>query len=166
MFQAKTLYHHVAMFHIPMSPEAYQQFLLLEEALQKHQITNTLDRWWYNWGTRQYSSQKAYKHMIGHESVHPIYRWLWKSKCQPKHKVFFWLLLKDRLNTRSLLRRRNMELESYTCENCILQKEETVGHLFLRCGFACHCWQLVSIMPPPPHIPNTFRNEKNETTNG
>ena len=57
-----------------------------------------------------------------------------------KHKVFFWLLIRDRLNTRDILRRRNMELDSYTCDMCILQKTETVAHLFLRCNFAKACW--------------------------
>jgi hypothetical protein len=42
----------------------------------------------------------------------------------------FWLLLKDRLNTCSLLRQRSMPLDSYTCDNCILQLEETTLHLF------------------------------------
>jgi hypothetical protein len=79
-----------------------------------------------------FSSQKAYTHMTGNQWTHPIFTWLWKSKCQPKHKVFFWLLLKDRLNTRALLRQRSMPLDSYTCDNCILQVEETVLHLFFQ----------------------------------
>jgi hypothetical protein len=44
--------------------------------------------------------------------------------CQQKHKVFLWLLRQDRLNTRGLLKRKNMLLESYTCELCLLQREE------------------------------------------
>jgi hypothetical protein len=58
------------------------------------------------------------------------------------------LLLRDRLNTRSLLRRRGMRLDSYTCENCILQLEETISHLFLRCNFAQRCWLTVGITLP------------------
>jgi hypothetical protein len=34
------------------------------------------------------------------------------------------VVLKDRLNTRGLLRRKNMQLDSYTCEMCLLQKVE------------------------------------------
>jgi hypothetical protein len=33
----------------------------------------------------------------------------------------------------------NITLESYTCENCIWQREETLYHLFLRCNFAKAC---------------------------
>jgi hypothetical protein len=69
-----------------------------------------------------------------------IFRSLWKNKCQPKHKVFFWLWLKNKLNTRDMPRRKNMTLESYTCENCIWQKEETLYHLFLKCNFVKACW--------------------------
>lgn len=84
--------------------------------------------------------------MVGHRSVHPAFLWIWKSKCQMKHKVFFfWLLLRDRISTIELLRRRNMELDSYTCELCILQRTESVAHLFLKCNFAKTCWQSIGI---------------------
>jgi hypothetical protein len=85
---------------------------------------------------------------MGQTQVHQIYRLLWKNKCQPKHKVFFWLWLKNRLNTRNMLKRKNMTLESYTCENCIWQKEETLYHLFLGCNFAKACWNSIGLIPP------------------
>lgn len=63
--------------------------------------------------------------------------------------VFEKLFLKDGLNTRDMLRRRRqMNLEYYTCENCILQKDETLSHLFLRCTFAKRCWTSIGIMSP------------------
>ena len=70
-----------------------------------------------------------------------------------KTKGFFWLLLKDTLNMRGLLRRRNMYLESYTCENCILQLEETLPHLFLRCNFAKNCWNAIGVISPRTTCP-------------
>jgi hypothetical protein len=85
---------------------------------------------------------------MGQAQVHQIFRLLWKNKCQPKHKVFFWLWLKNRLNTRDLLKRKNMNLESYTCENCIWQKEETLYHLFLKCNFAKACWTSIGLTSP------------------
>jgi hypothetical protein len=54
-----------------------------------------------------------------------------------------------------VLRRRRMELESYTCENYILQRTETWSHLFLRCNFALRCWHIVGVVPPRtsnPHL--------------
>jgi hypothetical protein len=47
-----------------------------------------------------------------------------------------------------MLRRKNMTLESYTCENCIWQREETLYHLFLRCNFAKACWHSIGLIPP------------------
>jgi hypothetical protein len=79
-------------------------------------------------------------------STHLAFNLLWRTKCQPKHKVFFWLLLQDKLNTRDRLRRRNMHLESYTCENYILQRHETSYHLFLRCNFEQACWSSIGVI--------------------
>jgi hypothetical protein len=60
----------------------------------------------------------------------------------------FLLLLKNRLNTRSFLRQRSMPLDSFTCDNYILQMEETVIHVFFKCNFAQRCWLLLDIRPP------------------
>jgi hypothetical protein len=106
-------------FHLPLSVEAYDRFCELEIYMQSLQQSNDKDKWTYIWGSQDYSSVKAYKHLIGAQRVHLVYRMLWKSSDQLKHKVFFWLLLKNRLNTRGLLRRKRMQLESYACEMCI-----------------------------------------------
>lgn len=58
-------------------------------------------------------------------------------------------MLKDRLSTRNILRRRNMHLPSYSCILCNLDVEEISQHLFLQCQFAKQCWQFLQI-----HIPS------------
>jgi hypothetical protein len=73
---------------------------------------------------------KAYKHLLGYRFVHPCFSLLWKSTAQKKHKVFFWLLLKDRLSTRNILRCKNRALTSYDYVLCFDACEETVEHLF------------------------------------
>jgi hypothetical protein len=51
-----------------------------------------------------------YNGMIGHIQVHPAFRSLRASKCQPKHKVFVWLLIKDELiNSRGMLNKKKHE---------------------------------------------------------
>jgi hypothetical protein len=82
---------------------------------------------------------------MGNMQIPAVYKWLWECFCQPKHKVFFWLLLKDRLSTRNILRRKNMHLDSYNCVLCPLLTEGTVEHLFLGCQFAKECWALIGI---------------------
>lgn len=118
--RVKDVEYYQDMFHMPMSGIAYEQYQILIQSLQGLHISHQHDKWLYSWGSHLYLAQKAYKHMARSMTVHPSYAWLWKTKCQPKHKVFFRLFLKNRLNMKSLLKRRNMELDSYTCENYIL----------------------------------------------
>jgi hypothetical protein len=131
------------MFHTPLSAEAFDQLLALQDILANIQLHDHNDKWLCNASSSLFSSQKAYSHMTGNQLTHPIFSWLWKSKCQPKHKVFFWLLLKDRLNTRSFLRQRSMPLDSFTRDN------RRDGYpSFFRCNFARRCWLLLDIRPP------------------
>jgi hypothetical protein len=52
-----------------------------------------------------------------------------------------------------MLKRRNMQLDSYVCELCIHQSEEKLGHLFFKCPFAKNCWAAIGI-----HVP-TFKSK-------
>jgi hypothetical protein len=114
---------------MPLSVEAYQQYVNLSHELQEIRLTQDIDIWTYIWGSSSFSVQKAYQALSGSLPTHPTLKLLWKTKCQPKHRVFFWLRLQDKLSTRGRLRQRHMHLDSYTCENCILQKTETTYHL-------------------------------------
>jgi hypothetical protein len=87
-----------------------------------------------------FSASKACKFLIGHRQVPPAFKWLWKCLCQPKHKVFFWLLIKDRLSTRNII-----QLDSYNSVLCQLSFEETTQHLFIDCQFSKDCWNLIGI---------------------
>ncbi|TVU31700.1 hypothetical protein EJB05_23398, partial [Eragrostis curvula] len=132
------------------APNAYQQYQELNGIMGTLDLGNQNDIWTYIWGSAVYSSSKAYRHLMGHQYVPAPIKWIWKSSCQMKHKVFFWLLLNDKLHTRGRLRRRNMFLDSYTCDLCILQREETLRHLFLKCNFARACWDSIGL-----HIPGS-----------
>ena len=113
------------------------------------------DSWQYIWNTSQFSSVRIYQHLSGFQPVPPYLNWLWACTCQRRHKVFFWLLLKDRLNTRNLLRRKNCPLEDYTCILCDQGREETSQHLFWNCPFAQQCWKLIC----PHHSPLTSTSQ-------
>jgi hypothetical protein len=41
-----------------------------------------------------------------------------------------------------------MHLESYTCDLCILQREETLRHIFFRYSFAKNCCQQIGVIVP------------------
>ncbi|WVZ97553.1 hypothetical protein U9M48_043079 [Paspalum notatum var. saurae] len=134
-----------SLFHLPLSVQAYQQFLELPSLLQVVSLQDDSDTWTYIWGNTQYSTKKAYVHLSGYRSVHPAFKWLWDSSCQNKHKVFFWLLLVDRLSTREILRRKSMHLPSYNCVLCHFGIEESLTHLFLFCDFSKQCWGLLGL---------------------
>ena len=112
--------------------------------LQYFPLTNQNDIWSQSWGGK-FSAPNVYISLIGHRQVHQGFKWLWTYFYQPKHNVFFWLLMKDRLSTRNILRRKNIQLESYNCVLCQSQSEETVQHLFLSCPFAKECWSVLNI---------------------
>ena len=127
------------LLHLPISQIAYNQLQVLVQMSTNIQLNEGKDIWQYSWGTN-FSSSRAYKIIAGHSHHHPSIQWIWKSFCQPKHMVFFWLLLKDRLSTRNIQKRKNMFLPSYSCVLCDMDTEESVHHLFLQCEFAKQCW--------------------------
>jgi hypothetical protein len=74
--------------------QAYEQYLELNEAWGQITVTNAKDTWKLIRGSEIFSTKKTYRHLMGQYQVHQISRLLWKNKCQPKHKVFYWLWLK------------------------------------------------------------------------
>jgi hypothetical protein len=127
-------------FSLPLSGQATDQLTQVQALLNNlHLDPNVDDNWNYVWGS-QFSSKKAYKALKGTMEASPLFRWLWSSSNLGKHKFFFWLLLRDRLNTRNLLRRKNRNLDDYSCVLCNNGIEETLEHLFFSCSFSQDCW--------------------------
>jgi hypothetical protein len=134
------------MFHLPLSQTAFDQVQTLQQMMQATELSNDEDIWVYTRGATKFSSSTMYKKLIGHHPTDLALKWIWKSHCQPKHTVFAWLLLKDRLSTRNILRRKHMRLETYSCVLCNQGAKETIEHLFLHCPFAQQCWGLINLM--------------------
>jgi hypothetical protein len=82
-----------------------------------------------------YKLAKAYCHLIEHSDAHPVFKWIWKTSCQQKHKVFFWRLLNDRMSTTGLLKGINMDLSSFDSVLCSLSHEGSLEHIFLAISF-------------------------------
>ena len=118
VFEAVHLEYIDDMFHLPLLVEAHSELIQMEVDCHKARVrmeNGEMDEWSYIWGNSNFSTQKAYKVMIGHHPTPPHFTWIWKSSSQAKHKFFFWLLLQDRINTRNLLARKNFQLQSYSC---------------------------------------------------
>lgn len=101
----------------------------------------TIDTWTGTGQNRKYSSIKMYKTICARAEPNKLFTKIWKTANRLRHKIFFWLLLHDRVNTRNLLNRKNMFLESYDCVFCNEHSEETLRHLFQDCVFTQECWK-------------------------
>lgn len=56
-------------------------------------------------------------------------------------------MLKDRISTRELLRRKHMHLDSYNCVHCTVAVED-LFHLFFHCPLAVACWYTLQLIVP------------------
>jgi hypothetical protein len=96
------------------------------------------------WGWNDYRVKDFYKFFF--REVVPISSLplVWKSKCVMKQKVFAWLLMIDRLNTRDMLCRRQFHIPNDKCVVCN-QIRETRDHLFFECTLSQKCWTILGI---------------------
>jgi hypothetical protein len=131
-------------FHTPIFIIASNQLLSLARLVSTINVdANTPDQWSYIWNSPMFTVKKAYKALKGTMPVSPVFKWMWASNVGGKYKFFFWLLLRDRLNTRNLLRRKNKNLDEYVCVLCQQGVEETLEHLFFCCPFSLRCWTFI-----------------------
>jgi hypothetical protein len=68
-----------SLFHLPLSVDAFDQYQALTSSVKTVRDTQDADIWTYVWGSSLLCSGNAYKHLIGHRQIHPVFRWLWKS---------------------------------------------------------------------------------------
>jgi len=139
-----------SIFDLPLTPNVYDELLDLSHYIQSISFNmDTKDEWLFIWGNKTYSSQRYYKMVFQHVHSSSIFKKLWKSKCTPRLKFFAWLLFVDRLNTRSMLVRRNFNVQPNSL--CVLYTtnlEEDLEHLFFSCPFATTCWQKLGFIWP------------------
>jgi hypothetical protein len=135
-----------------LSEEAFSELLQLQAILFNFPSNMDDDTWLAFNSATSFKVSKAYQHIVGTRDVCSLFKWLWKSCCQHKHKVFFWLILRDRLNTRELLQRKNFFLPDYSCAVCERSSIESGLYLFFQCPFALLCWRYLcpSWQPPAP----------------
>ena len=94
-----------------------------------------------------FSAKSFYTIMHSHLPTIQPCRWLWKSMCTMKIKVFGWLLFFDRLNTKDLLIRRHWRspLDDSLCVIYHVFLYEVRLHLFFNCNFSRRVWNYLSI---------------------
>jgi hypothetical protein len=134
-------------FYTPLSQQALEELNQLEQMMdqaQQSQLDN--DVWGYIWGNNQYSSSRFYSLSFKYIEAPAPFSWIWKAKIAKKLKIFVWLVFRDRINSRNLLRRKNFSIGgNYSCVLCSLELEELTYHLIFQCSFAERCWDLLNI---------------------
>ena len=134
-------------FHLPLSPQAHAEIQDIQTKTTQFQPSSAAsDVWHYVWGKAIFKSTDYYNHYFRDIQAHPIFQWIWKSKCTMKIKVFGWLLFNDRLNTRNMLKRRHYDIgDDHSCLLCGLDVEETVDHMIFTCSFSRQCWARLNL---------------------
>lgn len=101
------------------------------------------DEWiWKPESSEQYSVRSAYGVLQGEDVEEDnvrVFEELWKIKVPPKITTFAWRLLKERLQTKSNLRRRQVEINDTLCPFCASSKENE-AHLFFLCDQILPLW--------------------------
>jgi hypothetical protein len=57
-------------FQLPLSVQAYEQFLDLDATWGQIMVANTNDAWKLIWGADNFSTKKTYRHLMGQAQVH------------------------------------------------------------------------------------------------
>lgn len=95
----------IDLFSLPLSSQAFLQFQELQDELLNLKTHDLNDSWTYIWNSSNFSAARVYKQLSGHSQAGQIFKDLWKTACQGKHKIF-WLILRDKLSTRNMIKRK------------------------------------------------------------
>jgi hypothetical protein len=80
-------------FQLPLSMAASHQLAELMDSLEEwNHEPNDRDQWVYIWGSEIFTSKQTYENMKGHLQAPAPFQWLWKSRCQGKHKIYFFVI--------------------------------------------------------------------------
>jgi hypothetical protein len=128
-------------FTLPLSQQAMHELEQLQDDLADLNFDENLaDQWQPIWG-KDYTAKRFYDHIYDLIQAHPIFQIVWNSNCTPRIKFFIWLVLVDRLNTKTMLTRRHIGArDDDHCVMCSLREDGTIEHLFFTCSFAVQCW--------------------------
>lgn len=107
-------------FHIPLSSQAMQEWETLTDRLQNLYNGSNMDKWTYPCNSNRFHANKVYKMFFVHLQPEQPLTLIWKSKCVMKLKVFLWLLLMNRLNTKEMLQKKNCNIQGGYSASCVM----------------------------------------------
>ncbi|KAJ3690527.1 hypothetical protein LUZ61_019691 [Rhynchospora tenuis] len=109
---------------------------LVQSSITTDDVESSI-RWkWTSDGA--FSSKSAYLRSRDPGMRSPYHSLLWKGRAPLKTKIFYWLAMKNRLNTRENMHNKGWQVIR-TCPLC-QSGIETSLHLFMRCPFSLNIW--------------------------
>jgi hypothetical protein len=135
------------LFALPLSVHAFEEFQSLQAQLDSFRLQpSEHDEWKTIWNDGAYSSSRYYKHCFKDQKASLVFSWIWKSKVMLRIRVFAWLMVSDRLNTRDMIRRRHWNVtDVFHYVLCPTHTTEDWQHLFFKCSFSIRIWNYLQI---------------------
>lgn len=134
-------------FILPVLQEAFEELqairdhlLICRPLIKKVRMSGHIN------GATQHTCQtKFYKLVFKLASTSNLFLVV-EIQMHPRMKFFAWLVLVDRLNTKTMLRRRNLYVEDHAyCILCTEGIDEDLDHLFFIYPFSERCWEVTGI---------------------
>ena len=103
----------MGLFQLPLSEHAHVELQCLSQCLDNIAGDRLLsDCWSWNASKKsQYTTKKYYDLVHRPIVANPILNWIWKSCCTMSIKMFAWLVIMDRVNTKDMIQRRHWRIE-------------------------------------------------------
>ena len=96
------------MFHLPLSEQAYHEYMTIQTFMTTHsRELDAKDICYWQGTCNAFKHKLFYYFMHSTLSFNPLLLWIWKSSWTMKIKVFAWMLIMDRLNTKDMVDRRH-----------------------------------------------------------
>ena len=64
------------MFNLPLSQEAFDQMMSIQQIMAGTHLGDDNDVWSYSGGSVKFKSTAAYKKLLGHQEIDPAFKWL------------------------------------------------------------------------------------------
>lgn len=148
----------ILQFLVPrLSPQAACELVQVDQLLSATTLTQRPDNRTSIFASTHgnLNTARIYKITTSTGQTSRIYPFVWKSRAPPRVCFFGWLLLKERIQCRANLHRKNI-LDDDICELC-RQNPETVDHLIFHCSVAAQFWNHVRCQGMPlPAIPELW----------
>ncbi|VAI35701.1 unnamed protein product [Triticum turgidum subsp. durum] len=93
-----------------------------------------------------FSAKNAYSSIVAEDYTDPHHDLVWASKVPIKVKIFAWLLLSDRLNTKANMLRKHIA-QSAACPRCQDPHEDAL-YLISTCSYATQVWTSQGLQAP------------------